>query len=280
MGLSVLDLYGNVLPKTNCGECGFPTCLAFASMVISEKLSLERCRYLSPEVVAECNAELQTQYADGKWTKKDMVQDALDWAKQRSASMDMQDVAQRINARPVERDGQLSLELPYFNEMILITKDDITFQDGRSLSRWEQVFVRNHMAQGGSAEPTGSWKGLVEFPNTVSKVKSMRNQVEVPLEETFKGKVQQLRNAAVILGGRDVTHEMGSADAAFYFQALPRVPVLLMFWDAEPEDGFEPEARLLFDETITDHLDIESIMFLSERLGQFLCGMAQEKSVE
>jgi hypothetical protein len=40
------------------------------------------------------------------------------------------------------------------------------------------------------------------------------------------------------------------------------VPVMLMFWGAEAEDGFEAEAKLLFDETITDHLDIESIMFL------------------
>lgn len=37
MALSVVDLYKNVLPKTNCGDCGFPTCLAFASMVVSEK---------------------------------------------------------------------------------------------------------------------------------------------------------------------------------------------------------------------------------------------------
>jgi hypothetical protein len=201
-----------------------------------------------------------------------MAQDALDWAKQRSASMDMRDVSERIHARQLDRDGALILELPYFNDTVLITDDDITFQDGRSLNRWEQVFILNHMAQGGSAEPTGNWKGLVEFPNTVSKVKSMRSQVEVPLHETFRGKIDQLRNAAAMLGGRDLTHEIGSADVALYFQALPRVPVLLLFWDAEAKDGFEAEARLLFDETVTEHLDIESIMFLSERLQQLLRG--------
>ncbi|MFW6284094.1 MAG: DUF3786 domain-containing protein [Desulfosalsimonas sp.] len=46
---------------------------------------------------------------------------------------------------------------------------------------------------------------------------------------------------------------------------------MLVFWDAEPEDGFEAEVRLLFDQTITEHLDIESIMFLSERLKDLLC---------
>ncbi|MEZ4566398.1 MAG: (Fe-S)-binding protein [Desulfobacterales bacterium] len=33
---SVVDLYRDILPKTNCRDCGFSTCLAFASMVVSE----------------------------------------------------------------------------------------------------------------------------------------------------------------------------------------------------------------------------------------------------
>ena len=90
----------------------------------------------------------------------------------------------------------------------------------------------------------------------------------------FTGKIDQLRAAASRLGGRDMTGEAGSADLALYFQILPKVPVMLMFWDAEPKEGFEAEVRLLFDETITDHLDIESIMFLSERLRQLLCECA------
>jgi hypothetical protein len=271
MALSAVDLYRDVLPKTNCGECGFPTCLALASMVVSEKLSLEKCPYLSPEVVAKCSEELQKQYKDGKWTKRDMIQDALDWAKQRSASMNISDLPARIGGRLVNDDEKIVLELPYLNGAILITKDNILRKDGTLLNRLEQVFILNHMAQGGSAEPTGKWKGLVEFPNTISKIKSMKSHVEAPLKETFKGKTEQLRTAAASIGGRDVTGKVGSADLALYFQVLPKVPVVLMFWDTEPEDDFEAEARLLFDETVTDHLDIESIMFLSERLRELLC---------
>lgn len=271
MALSALDLYRDVLPKTNCGECGFSTCLAFASMVVSEQLPLEKCPYLSPETVAACRAELQAQYAAGKWTRRDMAQDALEWAKQRSASMNISDLPERIGGRLVEKDGQPALELPYFNDFVLITADAVRHRDGTPLTRPEQVFILIHMAQGGKAEPTGKWKGLVEFPNTISKIKSMKSHVEEPLKKAFTGKSDQLLAAGLRLGGRDMTAEVGSADAALYFQALPRVPLMLMFWDAEPEDGFEAEVRLLFDETITEHLDIESIMFLSERLRQLLC---------
>jgi len=69
-----------------------------------------------------------------------------------------------------------------------------------------------------------------------------------------------------------MTHEYGSADLALFFTPLPRVPVMIVFWDEEQKDGFEARVRLLFDETITDHLDIESILFLSERLMELLCG--------
>jgi hypothetical protein len=280
MPLSVVDLYRDVLPKTNCKKCGFQTCLAFASMVISEKLPLEKCPYLSPETLAACNAELQAQYSYGKWTKRDLAQDALEWARQRSASMDIRDLPERIGGRLVVRDGRPVLELPYFNRSIFITGEAVTHLDGTPLTRWEQVFVFNHMAQGGRSRPTGKWKGLVELPNTISKIKSMKNHVEAPLKEAFKGKTKELRDAAARLGGQDMTREMGSADVALFFQVLPRVPVLLMFWGAEAEDGFEAEAKLLFDDTITDHLDIESIMFLSERLQQLLCGIEPGESVK
>jgi hypothetical protein len=46
---------------------------------------------------------------------------------------------------------------------------------------------------------------------------------------------------------------------------------MLLFWDQDKKDGFDAGTKLLFDETITEHLDIESILFLSERLRQLLC---------
>jgi hypothetical protein len=44
-----------------------------------------------------------------------------------------------------------------------------------------------------------------------------------------------------------------------------------LFWDVIPGEAFEPEAKMMFDETITEHLDIESIVFLCERIRQMLC---------
>ena len=277
MALSVVDLYRDVLPKTNCGDCGFPTCLAFAGMVVSNKHPLKGCPHLTQEVIERCNVELTEQYAAGKWTQRDMAEDALQWAKARSASMNLADLPDRIGGTRVDSEAGCALKLPYFNSHILIDAEGIRRLDDVDLTRWEMVFIYNHMAQGGTRTPTGRWKGFEELPNTISKIKTMSAQVESPLVDRFHGRLEALAQCAVGIGGKMVTGIENSADAAFRFQALPRVPVMVLFWDEDPDDGFAATAKLLFDETIIHHLDIESIVFLGERLRQMLCDADDER---
>lgn len=270
MALSIIDLYKKLLPKTNCRQCGFPTCLAFAGMVVSEGVPLERCPYIDGEKLEAARIELSEQRRSGKWTKKDLSEEALKWAKERSASMRLEDLQKRIGGRIVEAGGDKVIEIPYFSDTLLISKEGLSLQAGRSLGRWEQVFIYNHMAQGGSRDPTGQWKGLVEFPNTVSKIKTMEGSIEGPIAERFYGRSRELEDAAVKIGG-EVLKETGSdASAVILFRPLPRLPVMLRFWDGLEEEGYGSQARFLFDETVTEHLDIESILFLCERIKQGL----------
>lgn len=48
MGLTGLEIYKQ-LPKKNCGECGPPTCLAFAMNLANGKASLDACPYVTDE---------------------------------------------------------------------------------------------------------------------------------------------------------------------------------------------------------------------------------------
>jgi len=48
MALSGLEIY-KLLPKTNCKECGFPTCLAFAMQIAAKKVELSKCPHISEE---------------------------------------------------------------------------------------------------------------------------------------------------------------------------------------------------------------------------------------
>lgn len=48
MALSGLVIYKH-LPKTNCKDCGFPTCLAFAMQLAAKKVALDKCPHVSEE---------------------------------------------------------------------------------------------------------------------------------------------------------------------------------------------------------------------------------------
>jgi len=271
MALSVVDLYRTILQKTNCRDCGFPTCLAFASMVVSEQHPLKNCPHIAPDILAQCEQELAEQYAEGKWLKRDLAGEALKWAKERAASMDVVDLPARIGGELIDLEGKTALRLPYFNGSLFIAETDVTRSDDTPMTRYEQVFVLNHLAQGGSALPSGHWKGFVEFPNTVSKVVSMKSQVEDPLREVFSGKSDELLAKSLELGAVKLERQQHDAEVAVVFQVFPMVPVALLFWDAKEGEDFQAEVKLMFDETVTEHLDLESIVFMSERLRQLLC---------
>ncbi len=48
MALTGLEIY-KLLPKTNCRECGFPTCLAFGMKLAAKQADLSACPYVSEE---------------------------------------------------------------------------------------------------------------------------------------------------------------------------------------------------------------------------------------
>ena len=55
MALTGLEIYKQ-LPKTNCKDCGFPTCLAFAMKMAAGQVSLDKC----PHVTDEAKAALES----------------------------------------------------------------------------------------------------------------------------------------------------------------------------------------------------------------------------
>jgi hypothetical protein len=277
MGLSPVTIYKNILPKINCGDCDFPTCLAFASMVVNEKIPLSRCPHLASAVIQKYQEILQKQHEEGKYVKRDMSKDALKWAKTRACSITIEELENRIGGKLYHEGGNYVLHLPYFMDHLIISEQRIAYENGSPLNVWEQVFIYNHIAQKGGSRPTGKWKALEELPNSVSKTVSMRDSVEIPLLEAFED-AKELREAADSVGGVDITDKENFADLVVLFRPLPRIPIMLLFWKEDKEEGFEAKVKLLFDETVTEHLDLESIIFLSERLRQLLCERSPQKA--
>lgn len=52
MALNGMQIY-KLLPRKNCKECGFPTCLAFAMKLAQGGTEAEKCPYMSDEAKSQ-----------------------------------------------------------------------------------------------------------------------------------------------------------------------------------------------------------------------------------
>ncbi len=64
MALTGIQIF-KLLPKTNCGECGVPTCLAFAMNLAAAKAELDSCPYVSDEAREKAVGGLCASYQAG-----------------------------------------------------------------------------------------------------------------------------------------------------------------------------------------------------------------------
>jgi hypothetical protein len=64
-----------------------------------------------------------------------------------------------------------------------------------------------------------------------------------------------------------------SASQGMIIPVLPMVPQHLLFWAAEPEEGFSAGVKMLFDQNVLDFIDLESLVFSAERLADRMAAL-------
>lgn len=261
--LTPIHLY-KLTPKTNCGECGFATCLAFATQVIVGQGDLESCRYLDPEALAPFRRQLAEQHEAGIGVRREGFEKALQFLREEIKKWDLAMVAASLGASYRGDAGQPLLELRYFDRQVTVTDDDATAQTGAELSPWEKILLFNYVISG-ATDPAGEWVGMQSLPNSVSKIKSLKAHCEDKLATTFAGKMKQL-DPVVARWGAKITEEVEGADFAAEFPILPRVAVRILWWDEDPAEGFAPRVKFLFDANVLGSLDLESLLFACEQL--------------
>ena len=262
MAISALQLF-KYLPRTNCGECGYSTCLAFATQVVVEGADLAGCPYLSPEAQALAET-IAAQQQHGVGRKRDNFAIALKFLQEKVEPLNFGALADGLGARYGEEDGRPFLTLSYFGRQVQVFKDEVRHPEGVAENPWDAILLYNYIASQGKRPPCGQWIKFQGLPNSVSKTKTLL-RLQKHLAEALTGKTELLSRKAKELGGEPAAVAQ-EADVQFLFRPLPRLPLLLVFHDAEPEENFEAEAHFLFDAQVMDYLDLESLLFLVERL--------------
>lgn len=102
-----------------------------------------------------------------------------------------------------------------------------------------------------------------DFRDAAPYVGGFRNTVELPIANHFTNDISKLEKKGKELGGRAFATE-ASCDLAMQFQALPKVPVFLLFNDADEE--FPAQATLLFRRNAASYLDMECLAMVGGSL--------------
>jgi hypothetical protein len=249
-------------PGSNCGECGYPACLAFAAAVTKAGISAARCPHLKrdglpPELLDGISAAANT-LERGQEERHTALAAHL---RSKMQGLDLRDLAPRLGAVWSATEPEF-LSFPFLNRPVRLGASGIFLEDKLPADPRDQVLLCNYVASGGGRMPDGTWKGMESLPNSISKVRTLAVYCEERLAERFTGRIERLIELGSSLGAMSADH---SADAALVIPVLPCVPVLLLFWDAVPEDGFAARVKMLFDQHVLDFLDLESLVFAAER---------------
>jgi hypothetical protein len=279
-------------PATNCGDCGYPACLAFAVAVTKGGVAPDRCPYVK-------NDDLPVELlAGGEQTglgQVDRGQDERDMAlvahlKSKIVSVDFARLSQRLGADWSVDDPE-QLKFQYLGRLVRLGRDEVVMGGEQLIDPRDQILLYNYVAFGGARGeesrstgdsearlPNGTWVGMESLPNSIAKIRTLATYCEARLAEQFAGRVKALVPLCQQIGSEKAQDEQAkSADFAAILPVLPCVPLYLLLWDQDLEDGFEARVKILFDQHVMDFLDLESLVFAAERLADRLLQLDREQ---
>jgi hypothetical protein len=252
---TAVEIY-KLLPKTNCGKCGTTSCFGFAAKLATHQASPDDCPTMT-EAARNALREADKGRRDSPGT---VYEQALGSLRPNIRALDFPKAAALFGARLT---GPDSLEIMFLNERYAVTKEKILNASGREPRPWISILIYNHLCMPAPPAPSGEWITFSSVPASHAKDKAWAGHVEELIAKHYAGNVVGLKAACERLGGVQAEVK-GNHDAAYEFRFFPHYPVLLLFYDAVPEENFPAQCKLLLDRTAPRYLDIESIVVLGE----------------
>ena len=265
-------------PKTNCGECGYPTCLAFAAAVARAGADINACPYI----------DIQGLEATVLSDKKDMdnlaeqVAEEHDWAlikhlQQKVSDLDFSAIAEPLGAIWNKQKPDI-LSLRYLGSDVILGKNEVRMSDDAVVDPRDQILLYNYVHSCGGNKPDGHWIGMESLPNSISKIKTLATYCEKRIAKLLSGETALLlAELGAHLDGYEGPIDLGAtATSSLVVPVLPMVPQYLLFWEEDNDVGIEAKAKVLFDQNVLDFLDLESLVFSAERFAESLIQLKKE----
>ncbi len=180
--------------------------------------------------------------------------------------IDLEAASDRLGAKYEENELRIRL----FNDEFIVSPQKITDISGRRPAYDIRVILSKYILLCPQTPPhENEWVSYRDFKDSAPLRNYFRVEVEEAIASRFSGKSRELREASEFLGGCP-PKIAANHDFAMRFDALPKIPLILLFNNADEE--FPAASSILFESRCEKYLDCECIAMLGRRLYTNLAG--------
>ncbi len=180
------------------------------------------------------------------------------------------DLKKRAPRLGIEVTGNGVARIPFFGTLYRVSAGGVADPSGKKPTHAVCVALCRYLLLCPDEAPrqTG-WVTFKDFRDAAPYAGAFTRNTEEGIARHFSGRLNELETAADTLGGYPPAMEL-SHDLTRVFDALPKMPVLLAFNDAD--DMFPAQSTVLFEQRAEAYLDMECLAIvgwlLYERLRQ------------
>ncbi len=256
------ELY-KLLPKTNCGQCGISTCLAFAAAVLKEEKELSACPFIDANTLSRLEGKITRQV-----NLETIQESSLRELQKKIATVDVTALAARLGARSTE--GTIIVQC--------LGKDFEIDARGSVMSQchthaWFSVPLLSYLLFSKGEELSGRWVPFRDLAMGGKWAPLFERRCERPLKQLADAYGELFEDLITLFCGTSSRNEFAS-DISVVLYPLPKVPLLICYWKREGD--MDSKLHLFFDETAERNLPLDSLFTLGTGIVRMLEKIVQK----
>jgi hypothetical protein len=171
----------------------------------------------------------------------------------RISELDFNFIADRLGVQVRGQDVIIS----FFCKPYRVSAQGITDSSGQQPHLSVSVILCKYLLMCPMIEPLGgNWMAYKDFKDAAPLIHAFSNMVTRPIAETFSGRLAELEKAGKKMGGYPPNEEF-PYDVSMQFDALPKVPLLMLLNDQDEE--FPAQCGVLFEKRTEKFIDMECL---------------------
>ncbi|MCX7771315.1 MAG: DUF3786 domain-containing protein [Proteobacteria bacterium] len=244
-----------LLGSTNCKECGFESCLAFATYIYAYgPKALDKCPQLSEEI----RNQIKSLFGEEENQSPTSMIEMWESFRTKLKELPRKEIS-KIDGITLDEKGDLIfLSL---GEKILVSQEDI-INENEVLTEHDKILFYYYLLN--AHKLTGKYD-FCDYRNFYSKLKVRdvkQEEFEIKLQDRVGNELDKLKKSLIVLGGEVFEDFKDVYDLSIILHIFPKVPLLILYRKGEEE--FEPYCKFMFDKGCGVCFDSEGIEHLAD----------------